>query len=106
MLRLLLWATKQHVRSPRVTLLQSDFEGASTWANLRDGDRRPGAFFAFLGHRKSAGGCERLRTSSTWPALIVRLVMRIVRRRAMSATVVVGRAHGRVVADSGERGRL
>jgi hypothetical protein len=48
-LRLLLWATKQHVRSPRVTLLQSDFEGASTWANLRDGDRRPGAFFAFLG---------------------------------------------------------
>ena len=48
-LRLLLWATKQHVRSPRVTLLQSDFEGASTWANLRDGDRRPGAIFAFLG---------------------------------------------------------
>jgi len=48
-LRLLLWATKQHVRSPRVTLLQSDFEGASTWANLRDGERRAGAFFAFVG---------------------------------------------------------
>lgn len=48
-LRLLLWATKQHVRSPRVTLLQSDFGSACTWSNLRDGERRAGAFFAFLG---------------------------------------------------------
>jgi hypothetical protein len=48
-LRILLWATKQQLHSPRVSLLQSDFVSASTWANLRSGERRDGAFFAFLG---------------------------------------------------------
>ena len=48
LIAVLRWATKLQLRSPRARLLQSDLS-TSFWQQLRGGERRPGAFFRFLG---------------------------------------------------------